>query len=363
VSDRPFFIPERVMKWFRHDTDMRKNPKVRMVIRTHGVTGYGIWSALLEELYTHEEGFQVEATPLWLATFADDLRITDDRTLTRVFDTFAELGLISAQLWAEGVLYCEAITKRGDAYIKQRTYEAEKKRNQRAKEKELSLGTNKGQRDKVPMSPPQISDLQISELQNSDLQISHTDPERRVCAIEEIEIQDRPEPETEPLPKFKPSTESSEARFRPPAAWRLSNKRNDFEPGFVESVRLYMADLPSYKGKKVTTAEGKGWIAKREFDEQGLAEIEIRWEVYTQAIAAKQQAEERRRAAEQQRLEQQRQQTIEHSPDELAAIARRQHLSRLRVKATLPGERAKAIQEALSIGATLADIGLEEATP
>ena len=177
--------------------------------------------------------------------------------------------------------------------------------------------------------------------------------------IEKIEIQT--EPETEPLPKFRPSTERSEDKFRPPAPWRLSNKRNDYKPEFVESVRLYMADLPSYRGKKVTMAQGKTWIATREFNEQGLAEIEIRWEDYTQTVTAEQQAAQRHRAAEQQRLAQQQQlEVVEHTTEELAAIARRQQLNRLRIKAALPGERARAIQEALSIGATLADIGLEE---
>ena len=120
--------------------------------------GYGIWFALLEKLYEAEGDFQIRADEFWLEDFAEDFKVTDSRTLIRVFDTFAEVNLISPQLWAEHLIYCDSIVEKGDQYIKQRAYEAEKKRNQRAKKKqqtesEMSRGDISGHRDISQMSP------------------------------------------------------------------------------------------------------------------------------------------------------------------------------------------------------------------
>jgi hypothetical protein len=114
------------MKYFSHDTDVRSNRKIRKVLRTHGTTGYAIWWALLEELCSADEkGFQLVADDLWLEGLAESLCISDYRTLIRVLDTFAEVKLISPQLWVEHTIYVEAIAERGDAYIKKKAKHAE----------------------------------------------------------------------------------------------------------------------------------------------------------------------------------------------------------------------------------------------
>jgi hypothetical protein len=123
------------MKWFSHDVNSRSNRKLRKVLRTHGMVGYGIWWALLEELCELEElGFQQKADELWLESFAETCCISDHRTLTRVFDTFAEVSLISPQLWAEHYLYVPAIAERGDAYAKKRAKHAEAQARYRGKQ-------------------------------------------------------------------------------------------------------------------------------------------------------------------------------------------------------------------------------------
>lgn len=147
------------MKWFPHDTDALRNRKIRKVIRTHGVTGYGIWFALLEKLYEIEGDFTVTADELWLEDLAEDLKITDYRTLIRVFDTLAEVGLISAQLWEDHLIYCEAIAERGDAYVAKRAKEAEKKRKQRAKRSTMSPGDTQGTEGQNPKMSPTDPDL------------------------------------------------------------------------------------------------------------------------------------------------------------------------------------------------------------
>jgi hypothetical protein len=111
------------------------------VIRTHGPTGYAIWWAILEELCaTDDQGFQVEANELWLEGLAESLCLTDYRTLTRVLDTFAEIGLISAQLWAEHSIYVEAIAERGDEYVKKKAAKAAQKAKERERARQEAEG-------------------------------------------------------------------------------------------------------------------------------------------------------------------------------------------------------------------------------
>ena len=128
------------MKYFNHDTNAHENRKLRKIVRSHGAQGLGIYWTLLELLYRQdEEGFQINADNLWLEDIAEKLHISDPRTLIRVFDTFAEVDLISKQLWADHILYSEAISKRGDQYVAKKIYEREKKREQRASKLDKSL--------------------------------------------------------------------------------------------------------------------------------------------------------------------------------------------------------------------------------
>ena len=128
------------MRYFNHDTNAHENRKLRKIVRTHGAQGLGIYWTLLELLYRQdEEGFQINADSLWLEDMAEKLHISDPRTLIRVFDTFAEVDLICKQLWADHVLYSDAIAERGDQYVTKKIYERERKREQRASKLEKSL--------------------------------------------------------------------------------------------------------------------------------------------------------------------------------------------------------------------------------
>ena len=163
------------MKFFAHETKAHQDPKIRKIIRTHGCTGYAIYWLLLEKLYVEDDlGFQVEANDLWLEDFAESLHISDYRTLTRVFDTFAEVGLISKQLWCDHILYSEAIAERGDNYVQKKIYEREKKRRQRSADQANPLNVpncpldvprdNLGHPENITMSPSHI------HIHNSDPQ-------------------------------------------------------------------------------------------------------------------------------------------------------------------------------------------------
>jgi len=153
------------MKYFSHDTDVRSNRKIRKVLRTHGTTGYAIWWALLEELCSADDkGFQLVANDLWLEGLAESLCISDHRTLIRVLDTFAEVKLISPQLWAEHTIYVEAIAERGDAYVKKKAKHAEAQSRYASKLKSSEL----------LMHQQDISDYQNAR---SDSPYTDTDPD------------------------------------------------------------------------------------------------------------------------------------------------------------------------------------------
>lgn len=166
------------MKFFNHETTAQDNRKLRKVIRVHGMQGYGIYWMLLETLYQSDSnGFQVDADDLWLEDMAEKMHLSDDRTLIRIIDTFAEIGLVSKQLWAEHVLFSDSIAERGDVYTQKKLSEKEKKQRQRASKLPNTSKTgdcpdsvsrdNLGQRDKTPLSPSHISNTYPNSDPNS----------------------------------------------------------------------------------------------------------------------------------------------------------------------------------------------------
>ncbi|MEM9452398.1 MAG: Lin1244/Lin1753 domain-containing protein, partial [Cyanobacteria bacterium P01_E01_bin.6] len=105
------------MQWFRHDLSTRDSDQIFELIEAHGVQGYGIWWVILEECYSVESnGFQVEASETWFKRLSKNLNLTDWRTIIRVLDTMANLGLIDSQMWAEHIVVVPGISKRADDY-------------------------------------------------------------------------------------------------------------------------------------------------------------------------------------------------------------------------------------------------------
>jgi hypothetical protein len=180
------------VRYFQHDTNSKTNRKLRKVIRTHGPTGYAIWWAALEELYRSEaSGFMIEADELWLENLAEILCISDHRTLIRVFDTFAEVNLISPQLWADHHLHVDAILDRGDEYIRKKSLNAERQSRFRAKaitqsEEEECVSNALRNAKSNDVTPSEIRD----HIQNSDSefinQIQRSEDLDRSCQTETI---------------------------------------------------------------------------------------------------------------------------------------------------------------------------------
>ena len=192
------------MKYFKHDLEARNDDKIFELIEAHGMQGYGIWWVLLEELYKAEEqGFQIEATDTWFKRLSRQLNLTDWRTLIRTLDTMAEQGLIDSQLWAEHIIFAPGMAKRADRYIQVKQAAAERKRRQRARDKQaLSHVTPTGQ-------PPSHSTVTTNTDPDPD---PDPDPDHPSCSYPDL---DPGGGEKENALPHEPKTESTSAQPSP----------------------------------------------------------------------------------------------------------------------------------------------------
>lgn len=102
------------------------------------------------------------------------------------------------------------------------------------------------------------------------------------------EAESRQDFEAKPLQKFKHSTQRSEQLFTQNISpWRLSRKRNDYKPGFVEFIRIsHLPRVTPWHGSNSlpTEADAKSWISQREYDEKGLDAIYAKWDEYEKSL-------------------------------------------------------------------------------
>ncbi len=84
--------------YFPHDYNARTDPKIKKLIRKHGFTGYGIYWAIVEDLYDN-----ANALPTDYETIAYDFR-TDENTIKSIISDFKlfvvegeEFGSLSIQ--------------------------------------------------------------------------------------------------------------------------------------------------------------------------------------------------------------------------------------------------------------------------
>lgn len=286
------------MKYFKHELRSRDNDKIFELIEAHGMQGYGIWWALLEELYKADSsGFQIEATETWFKRLSKQLCLTDWRTLIRTLDTMAEQGLIDGQLWAEHVIMAPGITERSDEYMRQKALATERKRQQREREKQakeaeeaMSRVTTVGQvechagvttnTDPDP-DPNSSSNLNSKPILKSgsrvrDFEQSLPEPEPTVVAPAAYVSPPVTVARKEIVFKADPIADRFSAGGRLPD-WRTGRGVNGLRQDFVEWLaKSYLAKLPCYKEQPAPSmADARSWIVSREKGNTEL--IEIQW--------------------------------------------------------------------------------------
>jgi 5-methylcytosine-specific restriction endonuclease McrA len=107
------------MMSFRHKADIRNGDQTWELVYAHGAFGYGIWWAVVEDLYkAGANNFAITASPAWLKSFSKGLNIDDPRLLLDVVETMAKLDLISKEQWAEQTIYSREVEE--DAVTRKR---------------------------------------------------------------------------------------------------------------------------------------------------------------------------------------------------------------------------------------------------
>lgn len=276
------------MQWFRHDLSTRDSDQIFELIEAHGVQGYGIWWVILEECYSVESnGFQVEASETWFKRLSKNLNLTDWRTIIRVLDTMANLGLIDSQMWAEHIVVVPGISKRADDYMQKKAADAirqKRSRDKKKQEKERNVTRD------APVTGVTNGDVTLSDSYSDSYSdsnsYSHSDPDpekERVCE-NEFEIAERSPLENsgsvvneEPKgDRHEQNLNSSAARFE--AMWeseavdpwqvppedgaRWDFRRGQIDPDFCGWLtRHHLPSLSTYKDRgEITRAEAEAWV-------------------------------------------------------------------------------------------------------
>jgi len=95
-----------------------------------------------------------------------------------------------------------------------------------------------------------------------------------------------------PLQQSYSSTQKFEDKWKPKPLqpWRTSLGKHQYKPDVVKYLKeVYLPRTPHYEGKEITSGQVMMWLAKREYDEQGLALIEammLDFQEYTTSPAA-----------------------------------------------------------------------------
>ena len=92
-----------------------------------------------------------------------------------------------------------------------------------------------------------------------------------------------------PLQTTYSSTQKFENRWKPKPLqpWRTSLGKHQYKPEVVKYLKdIYLPKTPFYEGKEITSGQVMMWLAKREYDEQGLALIEAMMLDYQEYITS-----------------------------------------------------------------------------
>lgn len=81
--------------WFRHDTDMRNDPKVKALRRKFGLPGYAVYVMTIETM-ADSDGFITVENPLNLELTAGDIDIPSE-TLREILDYCVQVGLFTRE--------------------------------------------------------------------------------------------------------------------------------------------------------------------------------------------------------------------------------------------------------------------------
>jgi hypothetical protein len=156
-------------------------------MRDLGIAGYGIWWALLEELYQAEpDGYTIAPDDMWWSDTADKFKIAEDE-FRKAVQYFAKVKLIDGASLQEGVILCPGVVDRGDDYTRKKAMNSARQKRFYDKHKEpnalvtrepnaltLSTQLNSTQFNSTQHTHPPLTPLQAAQRGSEQ-------PEASVC--------------------------------------------------------------------------------------------------------------------------------------------------------------------------------------
>lgn len=112
--------------WFKHDKDMRNDPKILALRRRFGLEGYAVWCMTLEKL-ADADGFSMSENPLEMELSAGDFDV-DPARLKAIWDYCVELTLLQRDILAgenSSILYSRRLNERFRSLILNREADRE----------------------------------------------------------------------------------------------------------------------------------------------------------------------------------------------------------------------------------------------
>jgi len=105
------------MLYFDHSIETRNDEKIKAVVSEFGITGYGVWCALLEEVASAQKNFYILfIDDNFLKTFSISLNIRPAK-LEKVLQKFADLELIRPDFYRENIIFVSNFVRKHAKYF------------------------------------------------------------------------------------------------------------------------------------------------------------------------------------------------------------------------------------------------------
>lgn len=147
--------------YFSHDYSARNDPKLKRLLREHGVGGLGVFWCIIEELY--EQGGKLSLD--YIETIAWDLHV-DVSMIKNIIDGYNLFKTEDDFFWSESVM--ARLQKRENANEKrrqkQKEYQERKKSEAPAPQSQLPAiaeSKPKTKRERKPFVPPTVEELAV----------------------------------------------------------------------------------------------------------------------------------------------------------------------------------------------------------
>ena len=106
--------------WCKMDLGTLHDPKVMQLVEEDGAEGAAVWFAVVLNMYSAmNDGYAFLPADAMVRRVSSDLNLSKKRAKKRL-ENLAKIGLINAEMWAEGKVANERATEFYTAYLRKR---------------------------------------------------------------------------------------------------------------------------------------------------------------------------------------------------------------------------------------------------